>query len=107
MALKDVLGIEEAQSRSYEYPGEFTTMVFADDRPPGFPERVWRESANARLVTATNARGRVIADWHDRSGEDLGCGAVVITDDTVWTSHVFWRNADADLREGASALSVG
>lgn len=105
--LQEFLGIEEWSSRSPDYPGEFTTMVFTQDRPAGFPAEVFQESPNARLVSATNERGRIIANWHDRNGEDLGYGAVVITDDTVWTSHVFWSGADVEQQRHLLVAAIG
>ncbi|MEA3401672.1 MAG: family 10 glycosylhydrolase [Armatimonadota bacterium] len=104
--LQELLGIEQWESRTPDDPGEFSTMVFTDDRPPGFPAEVFQESPNARLVSATNQRGRIIANWHDRSGEDIGYGAVVTTEDTVWTSHVFWHGADVEQQRHLLVASI-
>ncbi len=103
--LQALLGIETWESRGKQYAGEFTTMVFTDDRPPGFPAEVFQESPNARLVSAVNERGRVVADWHDRDGKDLG-GAVVITPDSVWTSHVFWSGANVEQQRQLLVASI-
>lgn len=104
--LQELLGIATWESRGADYPGEFTTMVFADDRPPGFPAAVHQESPNARLVSGVNERGRIVANWHGRDGEDLGYGAVVITDSSVWTSHVFWSGADVEQQRQLLIASI-
>jgi len=94
--LSELLGIEEWDSRGAQYPGEFSVMVFTEDRPPGFPDQVHQQSPNSRLVTKLRDNGRAIAWWYDLHGEELGYPAVIITDDTVWTAHVFWSGADAE-----------
>ncbi len=94
--LQEMLGIGEWESRGKSYPGEFGVMVFAEDRPPEFPATVHQTSPNSRIVHEVLDHARVLAVWHDTEGKDLGFPAVIATDDTLWTAHVFWHGANAD-----------
>jgi len=105
-ALRETLGSGKWTSRGVEYPGEFSVMVFTEDRPPGFPAQVHQTSPNSRLVSEVLDNGQPIAYWHDLNGKDLGFPAVIVTDATVWTAHVFWAGANTDEQRQLLLASI-
>ncbi len=104
--LQEMLGIGEWESRGKAYAGEFAVMKFTDDRPAEFPAQVYQESPNSRIVHSTLDHAKVLAVWHDSTGKDLGFPAVIATEDTVWTAHVFWGGANVDQQRHLLTATV-
>jgi uncharacterized lipoprotein YddW (UPF0748 family) len=86
--LREPLGIGSYGHRRANYDGECSGMKFRDDRPSGFPAQVHQLSTNLSVVTAGEG-GRVIANWHDSTGEDTGMPAVILSENGIYVSHVF------------------
>ena len=92
--LGETLGIGKCGYRGVAYAGEFHTMKFAGT-PPGFPAEVRQESPNCRIVEELLPGSRAIAVWHDKDGKTTNVPAVILSPNSVYVSHVFWRDADA------------
>ena len=87
--LRKFLGVGKCGYRRAGYPGEFSVMQFADDRPPGFPAQVRQNSPNTRVIEEVTEDGRTIAVWHDSKGKNTRVPAVVISPHGLYVSHVF------------------
>ena len=102
-----VLGIDKHSYRGKNRDGEFFSMKFVDDRPPGFPKEVHQESPNCRIVEKVSKGSRAIAVWHDKLGKSTGIPAVVLSPDSVYVAHVFWSEADADQQAHLLLAAIG
>ncbi len=105
--LREALGIAAMDYRRNEYPGQLATMVFAEDAPPGFPERVRQASLSAQHVTELTDDARVLADWLDSEGNSSGTPAVILTDHSLYVAHVLWPDADTAAQHHLLLATIG
>ena len=105
--LQEALGIAAMTYRRNEYPGQLDTMVFADDAPPGFPERVRQASMSCDHVTELTDDARVLAEWLNSEGHSSGTPAVVITDHSLYVAHVLWPDADTAAQHYLLLATIG
>ncbi|MEA3403608.1 MAG: family 10 glycosylhydrolase [Armatimonadota bacterium] len=105
--LQETLGIAEMHYWRAEYPGHLHTMRFNDQAPAGFPEAVRQVSMSSQAVTETTEDARIIATWLNDEGEEIGIPAVILTDHSVWLSHVLWRDADAEAQHHLMLATIG
>jgi len=106
-SLQDILGLAKCGYRGKNYEGEFHTMKFVDDCPPGFPASVHQESPNSRIVEQLADGARAIAVWHDKDGKSTGVPAVVLSPHGLFVSHVFWSAADTAEQRHLLLATVG
>ncbi len=106
-ALQEALGIAHMEYRRNEYPGQLDTMVFADDAPPGFPQRVRQASMSCDYVSELTDDARVLADWLDSEGRSTGTPAVILTDHSLYVAHVLWPDADTAAQHHLLLATIG
>ncbi|MGD9497188.1 MAG: family 10 glycosylhydrolase [Armatimonadota bacterium] len=106
-ALQEALGIAATRYRRNEYPDQLHTMVFVEDAPPGFPERIRQQSMSCEHVTALTADARLLADWVDGKGRSTGTPAVILTDHSLYVAHVLWPDADTAAQHHLLLATIG
>ena len=105
--LSGVLGIDKCSYRGKSRDGEFFTMKFIGDRPPGFPAQVYQESPNCRIVEKVAEGSRALALWYDKDGKNTGIPAVILSPASIYIAHVLWGGADADQQTQFLLASIG
>jgi hypothetical protein len=101
--LAELLGVSQQGFRSAQPKGEFSSMRFAEEPPPGAPQEVRQGSWGIIDSEAVEGVGRVAAWWHDFEGNRTDAPAIIISDSGAWFSHILLNDDPATKGQGPPA----
>jgi len=93
--LAKLVGVSQQGFRSAQPKGEFSSMRFAEQPPPGAPQEVRQGSWGIIDSEAVAGVGRVAAWWHDFEGNRTDAPAIIMSDSGAWFSHILLNDDPA------------
>ncbi len=93
--LAELLGVAQQGWRSAQPKGEFASMRFAGEPPPGAPAQVAQLSWGLIEASAAEGTGEVAAWWHDDGGARTDVPAIITSDAGAWFSHILLTDDSA------------
>lgn len=84
-----LLGLKSIKWLKAETPNAFSSIQFNAPNILGLPKIVRQTSWNITVAESTNPETKIIAYWHNSTGESTGYPAFFVGDAGVFFSHVF------------------
>ena len=102
--LREATGIESARHVGQTFRGYFASIRFGDGAPDGAPKTVGQASWNVHDAKCLGHGARVAARWHSTDGSDTGLPAIVISDRSIFMTHVLLSDDAANKRRMLLAM---
>jgi uncharacterized lipoprotein YddW (UPF0748 family) len=86
--LRPLLQVEGGAHVKESYPGQFSSIRFANNSMPGAPPITGQQSWNINGLKSITPYGRVFAEWFDNKGQPTGYAAVLGSPQGLVLTHV-------------------
>lgn len=93
--LGELLGVRQKSYRAAQLPGQFSSMRFEGEPPPGAPVQVLQGSWGIIDAEAVAGVGEVAAWWYDAAGVRTDAPAIILSERGAWISHVLLNDDPA------------
>jgi len=90
--LAGLLGVKQLGYRPQAYPGEFSSIRFAETPPAGVPATINQVSWAVNHSQPVAGGGRVAAWWYDAQGKRTDAPAIITSRNGAWISHVILKD---------------
>ena len=105
--LADILGIESVKWTQEQYPGQFASIKMKVDALEGLPEKVSQKSWSVMVPKSKGPETKIIGQWVDIEGKNLGIPAVALHKNGVFVGHVPLANDFLNKNQMLLALLGG
>ena len=105
--LAALMGVKVLGYKPAAYPGQWSRMNFQVSFPEGLPSAIRQTSTVLKRAVPLKGKGRIMATWSDRKGQNTGDAAWISTANGYWMTHILTADGDEDLKARLLGALVG